>query len=118
MPVSDQLVSETEKTATGTLVLDVPAMAPKRRSLPLVIFPLIVERSNLRYDQRVKPMSVVVFVTRVVAVPKFVAADDPSRTYASAVGVRTVCAGKTGVIMNPAASQNATRINARKPIGL
>src|SRR5579859_3138772 len=82
MPVSVQLVSVTGNAA---IVMAVPSLDVAKNwsfALEMVLAP---DRSNFRYESRLKP-EVLSFTLSDVAVPKLVAALEPSRTYASAVG--------------------------------
>src|SRR5437868_3770178 len=82
MPVSVQVVLLTGNAAT---VMAVPSdEVAKNWSFALVI-ELALERSNFKYESRLNP-EVFSLTLSDVAVPKFVAALEPSRTYASAVG--------------------------------
>src|SRR5262245_40158054 len=89
LPLSVQDVFVTEYTVAGTLLAIASLSRPYKRNFALAIM-LIVEMSNFKYVSQLLT-AVETCVCSSVAVPKFVVADEPSRTYTSAAGDRPVC---------------------------
>src|SRR4051812_42892362 len=89
MPASDQVVFVEPKRLTVTFceaVLDLPN---KRSVAPVTDEKLAMSKRT--YDHRVKPAAALVLSSSVAAVPKFWAANVPSRTVASAAARSVAC---------------------------